>query len=1087
MVNAGDLFTVTSVGEPAIVLHRFGGTYGNAKFLLEAGQEEREGEIKIIFVNNWGVPLKSFDLKDIQVKENLQHTKETDKVLNSKDIIKNINASNKRIDLGNSPSIYSFFGRLEELLTLERWLIADRCRFVTIAGMAGIGKTSLCIKLAHEIRDEFDYVIWRSLINAPPANEILSDLINFFSDQSEDISPIGAIDIQISQLLHYLQNNRCLLFFDNIDSILQSGKYSEGCEEYDNILRAIGETDHQSCLVTTCREVPQTIVSLQRKIKSVRSFNLNGLSVVEGKQIFEHLNLQGTEEEWENLIDLYNGNPLALELASMHIQEIFSGNISSFLLDYGKSISFNLSDLLDWNFDRLSNGEKGVMYWLAICREPVSLIELMENIVPILLQKHLMEFINSLKKKSLIEHRDSKFSLQPIVLEYSTSQLIEQTIREIRSGEIDLLNSHSLSIAKTKDYVRDSQTRMILTPVIGRLIEDFESVKKVQEHFNIILSMLREKYRKRSGYACGNILSFLLRLKTDLTGYDFSGMNIWQSYLQGINLNNVDFTGSDFSKCVWSGTLNNILSVSFSIDSKTIAIGSSDNNIHLFNAINSVTILVIKAHTNRINSVAFSQDGQTLASGSSDRTIKIWDISTGQCLKTLMEHTDRINSVAFSHDSQTLASGSSDRTIKIWDISTGQCLKTLMEHTDRINSVASSHDSQTLASGSSDRTIKIWDISTGQCLKTLMGHTDRINSVAFSHDSQTLVSGGEDKALTLWDSSLGKRIRSIQGSMNRICSIAFNHDYRTLASGGDDQTVRLWSTSTGECLMTMQGHEGRINSIAFSPNGLTIASGGDDQTVRLWSTSTGECLMTMEGHQGHINSIAFSPDGHTLASSGNDQTVRLWDISKGGLMTMHSLQGHINSITFSPDGHTLASGGNDQTVRLWSTSTGKCLMTMQGHEGHINSITFSPDGHTLASGGNDQRIKLWRISTGECLMIIQGHEGHINSIAFSPDGHTLASGGNDQRIKLWSTSTGECLMIMQGHQGAVGAIVVSMDNYILGSSSHDETIKLWDLTTGNLIRTIRNPRLYEGMKIKGATGLTQGQISNLVALGAILN
>jgi WD40 repeat protein/GTPase SAR1 family protein len=962
MVNAGDLFTVTSVGEPAIVLHRFGGTYGNAKFLLEAGQEEREGEIKIIFVNNWGVPLKSFDLKDIQVKENLQHTKETDKVLNSKDIIKNINASNKRIDLGNSPSIYSFFGRLEELLTLERWLIADRCRFVTIAGMAGIGKTSLCIKLAHEIRDEFDYVIWRSLINAPPANEILSDLINFFSDQSEDISPIGAIDIQISQLLHYLQNNRCLLFFDNIDSILQSGKYSEGCEEYDNILRAIGETDHQSCLVTTCREVPQTIVSLQRKIKSVRSFNLNGLSVVEGKQIFEHLNLQGTEEEWENLIDLYNGNPLALELASMHIQEIFSGNISSFLLDYGKSISFNLSDLLDWNFDRLSNGEKGVMYWLAICREPVSLIELMENIVPILLQKHLMEFINSLKKKSLIEHRDSKFSLQPIVLEYSTSQLIEQTIREIRSGEIDLLNSHSLSIAKTKDYVRDSQTRMILTPVIGRLIEDFESVKKVQEHFNIILSMLREKYRKRSGYACGNILSFLLRLKTDLTGYDFSGMNIWQSYLQGINLNNVDFTGSDFSKCVWSGTLNNILSVSFSIDSKTIAIGSSDNNIHLFNAINSVTILVIKAHTNRINSVAFSQDGQTLASGSSDRTIKIWDISTGQCLKTLMEHTDRINSVASSHDSQTLASGSSDRTIKIWDISTGQCLKTLMGHTDRINSVAFSHDSQTLVSGGSDRTIKIWDISTGQCLNTLMGHTDRINSVAFSHDSQTLASGGEDKALTLWDSSLGKRIRSIQGSMNRICSIAFNHDYRTLASGGDDQTVRLWSTSTGECLMTMQGHEGRINSIAFSPNGLTIASGGDDQTVRLWSTSTGECLMTMEGHQGHINSIAFSPDGHTLASSGNDQTVI-----------------------------------------------------------------------------------------------------------------------------LWSTSTGECLMIMQGHQGAVGAIVVSMDNYILGSSSHDETIKLWDLTTGNLIRTIRNPRLYEGMKIKGATGLTQGQISNLVALGAILN
>ncbi|MCC5633744.1 hypothetical protein LC613_40710, partial [Nostoc sphaeroides CHAB 2801] len=43
----------------------------------------------------------------------------------------------------------------------------------------------------------------------------------------------------------------------------------------------------------------------------------------------------------------------------------------------------------------------------------------------------------------------------------------------------------------------------------------------------------------------------------------------------------------------------------------------------------------LQEHTDWIWSVTFSPDGQTLASGSQDGTIKLWDIRTGECLKTL--------------------------------------------------------------------------------------------------------------------------------------------------------------------------------------------------------------------------------------------------------------------------------------------------------------------------------------------------------------------------------------------------------------------------------------------------------------------
>ena len=110
-------------------------------------------------------------------------------------------------DWGEAPDVSIFYGRQEFLGTLKQWCIKDNCRLIALLGMGGIGKTTLSIKQAQKIQGNFQYVIWRSLQNAPPVEEVLTELIEFFTHQQEINLPDTAKG-KISRLLDYLRHKR---------------------------------------------------------------------------------------------------------------------------------------------------------------------------------------------------------------------------------------------------------------------------------------------------------------------------------------------------------------------------------------------------------------------------------------------------------------------------------------------------------------------------------------------------------------------------------------------------------------------------------------------------------------------------------------------------------------------------------------------------------------------------------------------------------------------------------------------------------------------------------------------------------------
>ncbi|MBW4465096.1 MAG: NACHT domain-containing protein [Pegethrix bostrychoides GSE-TBD4-15B] len=995
-------------------------------------------------------------------------------------------SSSSRQDWGEAPDISAFYGRTNELDTLEQWVLHDRCRLVAVLGIGGIGKTTLAvklgmggigkstlsIKLAKQIEGEFEYVIWRSLLNAPPVEDLLVDLIKFLSNQQE-ANLSDNLSNRILKLLHYLRQHRCLLILDNVESILRgrerAGQYRDEYENYGALFKHIGEALHQSCLLLTSREKPHEIATLEGVTKPVRSLPLGGLDESEGRKIFdEYGKFSGSDNEWEELIEFYNGNPLALEIVARHIQWIFNGNISQFLRE-GRQVFGDLRDLLDWHFNRLSDAEREIMYWLAINREPVSIAELKNDILSStgrekvpetleLLERRLP--LEKIKKKSLetLQLLDEQmlsakeilgFTLQPVLIEYATEKLIQAVHKEIESQDFSLLDTHALVKAVTKEYVRESQVLLILQPILYQ-------IKEPEEQLRVSLKNIQGQAEFLSGYAAGNILNLLCCLDRDLNNCNFSKLTIRQAYLKNIYLNNVNFTSCHFILPALTQTFGEISSVTFSPDCTLLATTDAKGEVRLWQTLDGQLLAVYQGHTNWVRTVAFSPNGKLLASGGDDRTIHLWNIATCQCIHVFQGHTDRIYSVAFSPDGETLISGSADRTVRLWNISDHQCLYTFKEHSDWVRAVNFSTDGKLIASASYDQTIRFWSIDSNQSLHTFCEHSSWVYSVVFSPDGARLASSSDDQTIRIWDVVTRRCLYVLQGHTNRVLSVAFSPDGETLISCSEDQTIRIWDISSCQCVCILQGHTNSIRSIAISSNGETLASGSSDQTIRLWDVATRRCLYVLQGYRNSVMFITYSPSGMIVASGNYDRTISIWDINT--CQCLQILRGHtswVYSITFDSNGKFLASGSADNTVRLWSITTYQCLHVLQGHTSWVWSIAFNPKAQILASGSDDKTVILWNTDTYQRLHVLQGHTNRVRCVAFSPTEDKLASGGDDQTVRIWDITTYQCSHILHNHTNWVLAIVFSPNGQMLASGSEDETIVLWDVSTYKYLHILR--------------------------------
>jgi len=418
-------------------------------------------------------------------------------------------------DWDGAPAVEAFYGRSQELIQLQKWIVAEGSKLIAILGFGGIGKTTLAVKLGREIESEFELLIWRSLRHAPPLTNLLNDLINSLSPQTTIPENING---KIAELMSILRQRRCLLILDDVETILSkedlAGNYAEDFEEYGEFFRRIATESHQSCLVFASSEKLTDLASLESA--KVRSLQLTGSPEI-CEQILEERGLSGNRD-WQDLIMRYGGNPLAVKVISATVKDLYNGEVTDFI----KNTLFigDIRYLLDQPFERLSAEEKELMYWLAVEQKPVALAELPQKFLWPVSSSELLATMGSLGRRSLVEKIIEKgqalFTLQPVVMKYVTNQVVGEVGGEI----MEVIKRQDLeAIATLKNYPLTQTNqggRSVIEQVKNSLQSRFmRNPKSFQNQIGKLETFLAKlpESSLEVGYARENIQEFLSLIK----------------------------------------------------------------------------------------------------------------------------------------------------------------------------------------------------------------------------------------------------------------------------------------------------------------------------------------------------------------------------------------------------------------------------------------------------------------------------------------------------------------------------------------------------------------------------------------------
>ena len=538
----------------------------------------------------------------------------------------------------------------------------------------------------------------------------------------------------------------------------------------------------------------------------------------------------------------------------------------------------------------------------------------------------------------------------------------------------------------------------------------------------------------------------------------------------------------------------------------------------------------LTGHTDLINTLV-QINNFTLASGSCDQTIKIWNLTSMSLINTLQNNTNCINSLINIYlDSNYLISGSRDGTVQVWsndyqviyqklfnqpvqsityfsqfrqlaiagysnyfevnEVKNYQVnLKAnLNAHSNQVKALVILHNTN-IASASLDSTIKIWNSTTFSLVANLTNHTARVSSLAILSNSAFL-SGSLDGRIGIWNSTTLQLIKFLivnaetysftilpntnfvsstgtkilQWNSTTYTNVLFDiipngasalslatlpNNANIVAACGDNY-IRIYDSVLFKLITKFIAHTSAVFTIAVLPN-TNLVSGSYDNTIKIWNSTTFSLIKTLISGNllSGVTSIVVLPNSNFVSTG--DSNIKVWDSTLFSALNKITNVGTNTLCLTALSNSRIISGSLDGTVKVWTIEKIKNIyMSITNKYTTEKPITaMGSFDHFVLTGSTDLSITIWDITvlnTATFFKVLTKVHSQKITCFLSINNQFFLSGSADKKIIVWDSNNFNKLYELTLHKGSINSLSYQSNGANLISSSTDTSVIVWNST-----------------------------------------